>query len=233
MCLTPRSLGVYCDGGYADHMLVPHPRYLLNLKGLDPATTAPYACSGVTTYSALKKVEQHFDTPIVMFGAGGLGLMALSLLQGDGRQGRDHGRYRREEARGGGEGRRARHRRSQGAGRARATCEEGGRADPRRDRPRRQCRHHAARLRLPDQGRQARHRRPVRRRRDLGAAADPDQGGDDPGQLCRQSARDAGAARSRAGQEGPADPGDHSAAAPRPTTRWCNCSRARWSGARC
>jgi alcohol dehydrogenase/propanol-preferring alcohol dehydrogenase len=87
MCLTPRSLGVYCDGGYADHMLVPHPRYLLNLKGLDPATTAPYACSGVTTYSALKKVEPYFDTPIVMFGAGGLGLMALSLLKAMGGKG--------------------------------------------------------------------------------------------------------------------------------------------------
>src|SRR5438874_1563733 len=65
----------------------PQPRYLLNLKGLDPATTAPYACSGVTTYSALKKVEQHFDTPIVMFGAGGLGLMALSLLKAMGGKG--------------------------------------------------------------------------------------------------------------------------------------------------
>jgi D-arabinose 1-dehydrogenase-like Zn-dependent alcohol dehydrogenase len=87
MCLTPRSLGVYCDGGYSDHMLVPHPRYLLNLRGLDPASAAPYACSGVTTYSALKKVEQHFDTPIVMFGAGGLGLMALSLLKAMGGKG--------------------------------------------------------------------------------------------------------------------------------------------------
>ncbi|MBI5263758.1 MAG: alcohol dehydrogenase catalytic domain-containing protein [Bradyrhizobium sp.] len=87
MCLTSRSLGVYCDGGYADHMIVPHPRYLLNLKGLDPVTTAPYACSGVTTYSALKKVEQHFNTPIVIFGAGGLGLMALSLLKAMGGKG--------------------------------------------------------------------------------------------------------------------------------------------------
>src|SRR5947209_813843 len=26
MCLTPRSLGVYCDGGYADIMLVPRAR---------------------------------------------------------------------------------------------------------------------------------------------------------------------------------------------------------------
>src|SRR6266568_1688240 len=45
MCLKPNSLGVYCDGGYADHMTVPHPKYLLNLKGLDPVTAAPYACS--------------------------------------------------------------------------------------------------------------------------------------------------------------------------------------------
>jgi alcohol dehydrogenase/propanol-preferring alcohol dehydrogenase len=87
MCLKPASLGVYCDGGYADHMTVPHPRYLLDLKGLDPITAAPYACSGVTTYSALKKVEKDFDSPIVIFGAGGLGLMALSLLKAMGGKG--------------------------------------------------------------------------------------------------------------------------------------------------
>src|ERR1700727_1883383 len=88
MCaIKPNALGVYCDGGYADHMTVPHPRYLLNLKGLDPVTAAPYACSGVTTYSALKKVEAHFNTPIVIFGAGGLGLMALSLLKAMGGKG--------------------------------------------------------------------------------------------------------------------------------------------------
>jgi alcohol dehydrogenase/propanol-preferring alcohol dehydrogenase len=87
MCVKPNSLGVYCDGGYADHMIVPHPRYLLNLKGLDPVTTAPYACSGVTTYSALKKVEASFNSPIVIFGAGGLGLMALSLLKAMGGKG--------------------------------------------------------------------------------------------------------------------------------------------------
>ena len=87
MCLKPASLGVYCDGGYADHMTVPHPKYLLDLKGLDPVTAAPYACSGVTTYSALKKVEKDFNTPIVIFGAGGLGLMALTLLKAMGGRG--------------------------------------------------------------------------------------------------------------------------------------------------
>src|SRR5258708_2273420 len=68
-------------------MTVPHPKYLLNLNGLDPVTAAPYACSGVTTYSALKKVENVLHTPIVIFGAGGLGLMALSLLKAMGGKG--------------------------------------------------------------------------------------------------------------------------------------------------
>src|ERR1700743_2679857 len=88
MCVVkPNALGVFCDGGYADHMTVPHPKYLLDLKGLDPVTAAPYACSGVTTYSALKKVESDFDTPIVIFGAGGLGLLALSLSKAMGEKG--------------------------------------------------------------------------------------------------------------------------------------------------
>jgi propanol-preferring alcohol dehydrogenase len=87
LCLKPRCLGVHCDGGYADHILVPHPRYLLDLKGLDPVTAAPYACSGVTTYGALKKVEFALGEPILIFGAGGLGLMALSLLKAMGGKG--------------------------------------------------------------------------------------------------------------------------------------------------
>jgi alcohol dehydrogenase/propanol-preferring alcohol dehydrogenase len=87
MCLKPNSLGVYCDGGYSDYIMVPNPRHLVDLKGLDPVTAAPYACSGVTTYSAIKKLEAHLKHPIVIFGAGGLGLMALSLLKAMGGKG--------------------------------------------------------------------------------------------------------------------------------------------------
>src|ERR1700710_615226 len=82
MCaVKPNAIGVYCDGGYADHMTVPHPKYLLNLQGLDAVTAAPYACSGVTTYSAIKKVEAVMHTPIVIFGTGGLVLLAPSSLR--------------------------------------------------------------------------------------------------------------------------------------------------------
>ena len=81
-CAKPRFLGVLRNGGYADHILVPHSRYLLDLAGLDPAAAAPYACSGVTTYSALKKAGPVIrQRPIVILGAGGLGLISLGLLK--------------------------------------------------------------------------------------------------------------------------------------------------------
>lgn len=79
LCLTPRNLGVFSPGGYSDHLLVPHPRYLFEIGDLAPEQAAPLACSGVTTYSALKKVGDLETQPVVIIGAGGLGLMAIAL----------------------------------------------------------------------------------------------------------------------------------------------------------
>lgn len=81
-CSAPRCLGVHRGGGYADHILVPDSKYLIDIGDLDPAQIAPYACSGLTTYSALKKIGEHIyqKHPIVIMGAGGLGLMCISLL---------------------------------------------------------------------------------------------------------------------------------------------------------
>jgi alcohol dehydrogenase, propanol-preferring len=83
LCLSPRFLGVQRPGGYADHVLVPHPRYLLDLGKLSPTQAAPYACSGITTFGALKRVGEAIfrEQPIMIIGAGGLGLMCLSLLK--------------------------------------------------------------------------------------------------------------------------------------------------------
>jgi propanol-preferring alcohol dehydrogenase len=82
LCAQPRTLGIFRDGGYAEYVLVPHKKYLLPLKGLDPLLAAPYACAGLTTYSALKKIgDLIHQEPIVLIGAGGLGLMALHLLR--------------------------------------------------------------------------------------------------------------------------------------------------------
>ena len=79
LCRAMRSLGVFSNGGYADHLLVPHPRYLVDIGDLPAYRVAPLACSGVTTYGALKKVATLKTEPTVIIGAGGLGLMCLAL----------------------------------------------------------------------------------------------------------------------------------------------------------
>lgn len=83
LCTAPRFLGVYRDGGYASHLMVPHPRYLLNYgTRMKPEQAAPLACSGVTAYGALKKLGALIKSePVVVFGAGGLGLMCLAILK--------------------------------------------------------------------------------------------------------------------------------------------------------
>jgi len=82
MCLTPRSLGVYQNGGYATHVLATHWKHLVDISGLDPALAATYACSGVTVYSAINKLMPLSpDEPIVAVGAGGLGLNAIAVLK--------------------------------------------------------------------------------------------------------------------------------------------------------
>jgi len=79
LCRAMRSLGVFSNGGYADYLIVPHPRYLIDIGDLPPERAAPLACSGVTTYGALKKVPTLTSEPTVIIGAGGLGLMCLAL----------------------------------------------------------------------------------------------------------------------------------------------------------
>ena len=84
LCRAPRFLGANRDGGYADIVAVPHARYLIPLDGLDPKRAAPLACSGLTTYSALRKLGLDVpidQQPIVVIGAGGLGLMSLAILK--------------------------------------------------------------------------------------------------------------------------------------------------------
>lgn len=83
LCAKPRNLGVFANGGYATHMMVPHPRYLFDIGELTPEQAAPLACSGITTYGALKKVGAAVlrDEPVVVIGAGGLGLMCLELVK--------------------------------------------------------------------------------------------------------------------------------------------------------
>jgi alcohol dehydrogenase, propanol-preferring len=83
MCtVAAKSLGVFANGGYGTHVIAPHPRHLIDPGSLNPAVAATYACSGITVYSAIKKVMPLKPTqPIVLVGAGGLGLNAIAVLR--------------------------------------------------------------------------------------------------------------------------------------------------------
>ena len=89
MCtIKGHAMGVFRPGGFAEYVLVPHARYCIDLGTLDPASAAPLACSGVTTYSALKKFGDKIkDEPVVIMGGGGLGHMALTVLKAMGDKG--------------------------------------------------------------------------------------------------------------------------------------------------
>jgi alcohol dehydrogenase, propanol-preferring len=83
MCsVAAKSLGVFANGGYGTHVVAPHPRHLVDPGTLNPAVAATYACSGITVYSAIKKAMPLQPTqPIVLVGAGGLGLNAIAILK--------------------------------------------------------------------------------------------------------------------------------------------------------
>jgi alcohol dehydrogenase len=82
LCSEHHHLGIAADGGFATHVLIPHPRYLLDYAPLSPSFAGPLMCSGLTAYSALKRVSalaQH--TSVLLIGLGGVGMMGLALAR--------------------------------------------------------------------------------------------------------------------------------------------------------
>src|SRR5258708_111934 len=82
LCPTPRALGVNKDGGFADHVLVPHAKYLYPYGNLPVELACLYACSGITAFGAVKKAVGHdAGKPILVIGAGGVGLMGVRFAK--------------------------------------------------------------------------------------------------------------------------------------------------------
>jgi D-arabinose 1-dehydrogenase-like Zn-dependent alcohol dehydrogenase len=79
-CLSPKFLGARTHGGYAEYVLVPHPKYLLAYDGIPTELACTYACAGLTAYSALKKLMPlEDDEYLVTIGAGGVGLSGVHI----------------------------------------------------------------------------------------------------------------------------------------------------------
>ena len=82
LCNSPQALGIHRDGGFASHTVVPHARYLLDYGNLAEEQACTYACSGLTAYSALKKVAPLGPKdPLLIIGAGGVGLSGIRLAR--------------------------------------------------------------------------------------------------------------------------------------------------------
>jgi D-arabinose 1-dehydrogenase-like Zn-dependent alcohol dehydrogenase len=81
-CMAAKMIGIQRPGGYADHLIVPHSRYLIDVSGIDPVWAATLSCSGLSTYSAVSKLKPipRAEWAAVM-GAGGLGLSAIGMLR--------------------------------------------------------------------------------------------------------------------------------------------------------
>ena len=80
-CLRSRALGTHVDGGFSDHVVVPHAKYLFDYGDVDPNLACTYACSGLAAYSALGRITEQVHDNLVLIGAGGLGFAGLSLAQ--------------------------------------------------------------------------------------------------------------------------------------------------------
>jgi alcohol dehydrogenase len=82
LCSNNRHLGISVDGGYASHVLVPHPRYLLEYAPLSPDFAGPLMCSGLTAYAALKRFTNRPERgPVLLIGLGGVGMMGLAITR--------------------------------------------------------------------------------------------------------------------------------------------------------
>ncbi|KAB2910903.1 MAG: alcohol dehydrogenase catalytic domain-containing protein [Hyphomicrobiaceae bacterium] len=82
LCNAPRALGITVHGGYATHVVVPHPRYLLDVEGIAPEIAGALMCSGLTGYSAVKKAIAYLRAgPLLIVGLGGVGMMGLQFAR--------------------------------------------------------------------------------------------------------------------------------------------------------
>jgi D-arabinose 1-dehydrogenase-like Zn-dependent alcohol dehydrogenase len=78
LCSAPRNLGVQRDGGFSQYVIVPDAKYLIPAGSLPLEQAAPYACSGLTAYAALKRLApMHPDETVLVIGAGGVGLSGV------------------------------------------------------------------------------------------------------------------------------------------------------------
>ena len=86
LCLKQKVTGCMVDGGFAEYMLAPATHASPLPASLDLAEVAPQLCAGLTVYKAMKSAGVAAGQRMAVFGAGGLGHIAIQIAKAMGVQ---------------------------------------------------------------------------------------------------------------------------------------------------
>lgn len=75
------NAGYSVDGGMAEQCIVTADYAVKVPDGLDPAQASSITCAGVTTYKAIKEAKVEPGQWVVLYGAGGLGNLAVQYAK--------------------------------------------------------------------------------------------------------------------------------------------------------
>jgi alcohol dehydrogenase, propanol-preferring len=81
ICKSRAITGVSVNGGYAEYMLAKASHVIPVPESLSSAEAAPLFCAGVTVYRALRQAHASTGQRIAVFGAGGLGNLAIQIAK--------------------------------------------------------------------------------------------------------------------------------------------------------
>jgi alcohol dehydrogenase, propanol-preferring len=82
LCAKQQITGVTVDGGYAEFVKAPASHALKIPDEISSVDAAPLFCAGVTVYRALRKAKIQAGHRLAVFGAGGLGHLAVQIGKG-------------------------------------------------------------------------------------------------------------------------------------------------------
>lgn len=81
LCRSVKNAGYNVDGGMAQECIVTADYAVKVPEGLDPAQASSITCAGVTTYKAIKEAHAKPGQWVVIYGAGGLGNLAVQYAK--------------------------------------------------------------------------------------------------------------------------------------------------------
>ncbi|HEL2491000.1 TPA: alcohol dehydrogenase AdhP [Streptococcus suis] len=81
LCRTVKNAGYSVDGGMAEQCIVTADYAVKVPEGLDPAQASSITCAGITCYKAIKEAHLEPGQWIAIYGAGGLGNLAVQYAK--------------------------------------------------------------------------------------------------------------------------------------------------------